>query len=127
MKTNLLSMLFFCLLMACKTSTSLITRIDIDQHMEMISKEDVIVIDVRTPAEVTAGYIKGTKKFINYKDARFKELIGSLDKANTYVVYCKSGNRSTKALNIMADMGFEKLYELEGGITSVKNSEYIIQ
>jgi len=53
---------------------------------------------------------------INFFDADFKEQLSGLDKSKSYLVYCRSGNRSGKACSMMADMGFKNLYNLRGGI-----------
>ena len=115
----LLSILFLSLVMACTAQNENITRIGMDKYSEMSADENTVIIDVRTHGEVAEGYVQGTDKFIDYNSNDFEKRIEGLDKDKTYVVYCRSGNRSTKALNIMADLGFTKLYELEGGIMAV--------
>lgn len=67
--------------------------------------EDAVVIDVRTPEEYGAGYLDGAKNIDIYA-ADFKDHIGSLDRDDKYVVYCRSGNRSGQAKEIMEQMGF---------------------
>lgn len=48
----------------------------------------------------------------------FKKQIQNLPKGKAYYLYCRSGNRSGHACDIMADLGFEKVYNLAGGIVS---------
>lgn len=129
MLKSILSTLVFMFLMACGSAQEHegITRINVDKQIEMTAQKDVVVIDVRTPEEVSEGYIKGAKQFIDYNADGFKEKIEALDKEKTYIVYCRSGGRSTRALNLMAELGFQNLYELEGGITSVSKPEYIVK
>jgi len=43
--------------------------------------------------------------------------MASLDKQKSYYIYCKSGSRSSQACALMNQMGFEKTYNLLGGIT----------
>lgn len=81
-------------------------------------EDQVTAIDVRTPGEIAEGYIPGTLLFIDFNGPVFEAEIDKLDKNQPYVVYCRSGNRSRKALNIMKAKGFTKLYELEGGINA---------
>jgi len=69
------------------------------------------VIDVRTPEEFAAGHVEGAE-LIDIKDAGFAERIAALDPATTYVVYCRSGNRSATAATRMRDSG---LTVLDGG------------
>lgn len=76
---------------------------------------DAVVLDVRTPGEVSQGKIPGATT-INIMDRQFTEKIKALDKDKTYLVYCRSGNRSGQACGYMADQGFANLYNLSGGI-----------
>lgn len=70
------------------------------------------VVDVRTPAEFAAGHLHGAVN-MDVQSATFASQVSKLDKNGTYVVYCKSGNRSTQAINQMKAMGFTNL--INGG------------
>ena len=70
------------------------------------------VIDVRTPAEYAAGHIAGAQN-IDVEAADFGTRIGALDKKATYLVYCRSGNRSGMAATQMAAAGFTSI--VDGG------------
>jgi len=63
------------------------------------------VIDVRTPAETSAGYLDGSLLY-DIQDASFMDNIATLDKASDYYIYCRSGNRAGQAIQIMKDAGF---------------------
>lgn len=73
-----------------------------------------VIIDVRTPEEINDGYIKGTIN-INFHLADFEEKINALDRDKEYYLYCRSGGRSAKAAKLMNKLGFEKVYNLDGG------------
>ena len=79
-------------------------------------KEGFVILDVRTPEEYEGGRIEGSEN-IDYYGDDFRERIEALDKDQTYLVYCASGNRSGRALKLMSDLGFERVYNLIGGIT----------
>jgi len=64
-----------------------------------------MIIDVRTPAEFAGGHLDGAVN-IDIQSPDFAEKIGQLDRAGSYVVYCRSGNRSGMAMAQMLDMGF---------------------
>lgn len=81
----------------------------------MKNLENVVVLDVRSQAELEEGSIEG-HLMINYNSPDFFGEMEELDKEKTYLVYCRSGNRSMRACMDMSDEGFEKLYNLEGGI-----------
>ena len=72
---------------------------------------DTIVIDVRTPEEFTSGHLTGAVN-INWESEEFMQAIDVLDKAAHYVVYCRSGNRAGKALDMMTSMGFTNVQNL---------------
>lgn len=84
----------------------------------MQAKPDVVVLDVRTPGEVSEGIINGATLFIDYNSSDFEQQLDGLDKSKTYLVYCRSGNRSGKACHTMLDKGFKQVYNLNGGISA---------
>lgn len=73
--------------------------------------KDVVILDVRTDEEFAETHVKGAQQ-IDFRSADFKEKIAKLDKTKTYKVYCRSGNRSGKAIDMMKDMGFKDLENL---------------
>ncbi len=77
----------------------------------------VVLLDVRTAQEVASGIIPGAVH-IDISRPDFIEKINQLDKSKSYVVYCRSGRRSVSACNMMANEGFQQLYNLQGGILS---------
>jgi rhodanese-related sulfurtransferase len=74
-----------------------------------------VILDVRTPAEYGQGHIAGAR-LLDYKSARFSAGLERLDKTKTYLVYCRTGNRSGRALQLMKNSGFGKIYHLSAGI-----------
>ena len=88
-----------------------------EEFDQLMQQDDAVVLDVRTEGEIYDGVIEGYK-LINLYNPHFMEEIQKLDKSKTYLIYCRSGNRSGMACGLMAQMGFEKLYNLEGGMFS---------
>lgn len=74
-----------------------------------------VLIDVRTPEEYAEGYIENSI-LIDFHAENFKDELKKLDKNINYSIYCRSGNRSAQALEIMEDLGFKNVYDLSGGI-----------
>lgn len=85
-----------------------------DELVELLSNEDVQLIDVRTPEEVAAGFIKGSQH-IDIYDPEFVSKIEGLDKNKPVAVYCAAGGRSAKASTQFKKLGFMKVYDLTGG------------
>jgi len=77
--------------------------------------ENFAVLDVRTPEERTGGCIKNSLN-IDFYEASFANELSKLDKAKTYLVYCRSGRRSGESMKMMEGLGFENVYNLDGGI-----------
>lgn len=67
--------------------------------------ENRVILDVRTAGEFSEGRVQGAIN-IDVLENDFKDKVGKLDKAKTYKVYCRSGNRSGRATQIMKSMGF---------------------
>ncbi len=82
---------------------------------QFLGRPEFELLDVRTDAEFAQAHIKGARKIDFYSDS-FKSKIDALDKDKTYVVYCRSGNRSSKTLALMKQLGFKKVYNVQGGI-----------
>lgn len=81
----------------------------------MTEKPDHLLIDVRSPGETAQGILPRAQE-INFYEADFGSRISALPKDKPVFVYCRSGNRSGKAMAQMKDMGFQEVYNLQGGI-----------
>lgn len=79
--------------------------------------ENAVILDVRTPEEFERGIIPNAINIDIYKGQGFIYLIEELDKSKTYYVYCHAGSRSAKACDVMQELGFEKTFNLVGGIS----------
>jgi thioredoxin 1 len=73
------------------------------------------LVDVRTLAEYSQGHLTNASN-IDVKQGTFKSLAAKLDKTKPVFVYCKSGVRSNTAAEILAELGFKEVYNMEGGI-----------
>ena len=78
--------------------------------------EESVIIDVRTDDEFSTGYIEGAVNIDFYMGSKFISEIDKLDKSKSYFIYCKSGARSGQTCELMKQKGFNKVYNLEGGI-----------
>ncbi|MFN4234310.1 MAG: rhodanese-like domain-containing protein [Bacteroidia bacterium] len=86
-----------------------------DFEKKILSEKNIQLIDVRTPEEFQQGYIKGAKN-INIYSSTFEQEINKLDKTKPVYIYCRSGNRSKSAAQILSKNGFKTIYDLQGGI-----------
>ncbi|GGD31189.1 rhodanese-like domain-containing protein [Flavobacterium orientale] len=81
------------------------------------SDDNAIILDVRTPEEFERGVIPKAINIDIYKGQGFIYMLEELDKSKSYYVYCHAGSRSAKACQVMQQLGFEKTYNLSGGIS----------
>lgn len=81
---------------------------------KLASTSTVQLIDVRTPAEVSRGTLKGAIN-MDYNSADFDKQISTLDKSKPVFIFCQSGGRSGKSYKKMKDLGFSEVYDMEGG------------
>lgn len=77
--------------------------------------ENLVILDVRTQEEFDEGHIEGAVMLDFYRDD-FAEALAEFDPDVPYVLYCRSGNRSSGARAIMADLGFRSVEDVDGGI-----------
>jgi phage shock protein E len=70
--------------------------------------EGAVVVDVRSPSEFAAGHVTDALN-IDVGSEDFEAKVDALDKGKTYVVYCRTGSRSARAIETMADLGFTGL------------------
>ena len=82
---------------------------------ELIERGEVLVLDVRTPKEFHDGHLKGAKLIpVQQLDGRASEIEEHEDK--DILLYCRSGNRSTVAAEILRRRGFRRLHNMRHGI-----------
>jgi len=81
------------------------------------SEPDFVLIDIRTEPEVLEVHIPGAAN-VDYYAPSFEEIVAQLDPEQTYLIYCRTGNRTGRAYTMMVDHGLEKVYDLSGGITA---------
>ena len=81
----------------------------------MDSQEGYVILDVRTREEYDQGHIPGAVLIPNTEiEAQAEEILA--DKDQLILVYCRSGNRSKKAAEILVELGYTNIKEF-GGIT----------
>ena len=121
----LLSLILCAIMPSCKSGTNntssgveaneYFAEITIDKLDSLKSlRPEYVLIDVRTPEETKEGMLEGAIE-MNYFDGDFKDQLNELDKKQPYLMYCRSGNRSGKAMKIMQKLGFKHVINLDGG------------
>ncbi len=86
---------------------------------DIIENESTVVVDVRTADEFDSFRIKNSIN-IDYYSKNFLDSISSYKEKKNIILYCRSGRRSYYAAKLLQEKGFNKIYNLKGGILEVK-------
>ncbi len=90
-----------------------ITAVELKDRLD--AGELVHLIDVREPHELAISKINGADLIpLGQLASRMHEL----DSAEDFVLFCKMGSRSVRALEVLSSAGFRKIKNLEGGINA---------
>jgi len=96
-------------------STATFIDLPPQQFSQDLQKSEYTLIDVRTLDEYNAGHIVNAQQSDYYQTQEFTAYIGALDRNGKYLVYCKTGVRSGLVMQMMRDMGFTNVSDLQGG------------
>ncbi|MEO5582511.1 MAG: rhodanese-like domain-containing protein [Saprospiraceae bacterium] len=128
-----ISFIFSCKPVASTEATAVVEipgtdykNLDLRQFMVSYlseKRDTAMMLDLRTPPEFDAGYIKGAI-LINYLDDDIDHQLSLLDKSKKYYIYCEQGNRSSKCMDKMKSIGFTRVYNLIGGYESYKKATF---
>ena len=93
----------------------MINQINREEALKLIAENkknsQFVIIDVRTTKEFEQQHLPQAVNF-NIYDQHFREQILKLNRQKIYLIYCKSGGRSSLAAEIMEELGFLHLYNL---------------
>ena len=91
------------------------------EAVQLINKEDAIVLDVREDNERLQGSIRGAKHLaLSVLKQRLEELKEFAERP--VITYCKTGNRSIEACEILKKNNFSNVMSLKGGIEEWRTS-----
>lgn len=98
------------------TEPGVIQKIAPAEYQQQFSAANAnhVLLDVRTPEEFNSGHIPGA---VNISVETLAARLSELPADKTIVVYCRSGNRSATAAQILAEAGYSSIYDL-GGINT---------
>ena len=99
---------------AAKTNSPVPSHnVSIDQALTDWQNKSVVILDVRTPGEYADGHIPNT---ILIPLDQLPERLNEVPKEKKVYVICRSGNRSSQAVNLLRSKGFTNVYNVTGGI-----------
>lgn len=122
---KILTIILSLSLLSCNAQT---TSLNATEFEAGISKKDSIqILDVRTPGEYDGGHIKGALLADWNNKEEFNRRVAFVDKTKPVYVYCLGGGRSAAAASKMRTEGYEKVYELSGGINAWKAASKAVE
>lgn len=81
----------------------------------LVNREDAVIIDVREQGEYAQGHIPNARHIpLGELERRSKEM--DKYKSHPVILCCATGSRSSTAIKQLRQAGFEKLYNLRGGM-----------
>jgi rhodanese-related sulfurtransferase len=94
---------------------------DTNQALRLINRENALVLDTREDSEYQSGHIVDSQ---HVPLSRLDKDIARLEKhkQRPTIVVCATGSRSSRAGGILRRHGFEKVYNLKGGIMAWSNA-----
>jgi phage shock protein E len=116
---GIVGLLFFASAPPSLAATARAADVSVEQTRELIRERGgttgFVVLDVRTPAEFADGHLPGAVN-LDIRAHDFLTRLGELDRGKSYLVYCRSGNRSTKAVQTMEQMEFPRVSHMREGM-----------
>ena len=109
----------FCALMGCQPDGAIYQSVDVATFAEIIQDSNVVLLDVRTQSEYEAGHIPNAILIDVTQDDFLPKCKQQLPLNKTIALYCRSGNRSKKAAQILSQEKY-KVVELNTGFNSWK-------
>ena len=134
MKFNFfISILLFCLF-SCDNSNDFAPKtlpvnvLDVKNHkmVKLLEDNPGVLLDIRTPEEVSKGFLKNAS-FINFYDENFLQKASWVKKNQPIYVYCHAGGRSSKAAEMLIELGFREVYNLVGGYSKWVEDGYLVE
>jgi rhodanese-related sulfurtransferase len=91
-----------------------VNEIDSESLSQRLTEaEDVLLVDIRTPAEIAQGLIPDALQLpMHLIPVRLSEI----PKDRDVVIYCRSGARSYQACAYLMQQGYSRVLNLRGGI-----------
>lgn len=83
---------------------------------------NLVILDIRPKEEFEAEHIPGAMN-LDYNGHQFRKKVEKVDKKKNYIIYCKSGVRGEYFMDIMKELGFNRVYNILGGFVAWKISK----
>jgi rhodanese-related sulfurtransferase len=95
--------------------------ISLTPHQLKSRQDRMVVVDVRGWFEYWMGHIPGAKSM------SVNQIINTISPEEPVVLTCLSGHRSAMAAQILTRQGYQKVYNLQGGVMAWQGAGYDIK
>jgi phage shock protein E len=113
-------------IMACSQDMNIKT-LDSKEAYQLIQNDNkLVILDVRTPGEFAQGHVNGALN-IDFHQAGSLDQINKMDKNATYLVYCRTKNRSGVVVQSMSQNGFKNVIQMMDGITGWNQNQLPVE
>jgi rhodanese-related sulfurtransferase/glutaredoxin len=134
MKFNFFILILLFCLSSCVDSNDFdpntipLNVLDLENHqmVKLLEDNPGVLLDIRTPEEVSKGFLKNAS-FINFYDENFLQKASWVKKNQPIYVYCHAGGRSSKAAEMLIELGFREVYNLVGGYSKWVEDGYLVE
>lgn len=104
---------------------SIVKHVRAAEFLDIIEEDKGQLIDIRTPKEFDIGHIEGAM-MIDYYAPSYKTNLDQLDKEKPIYIYCRSGNRTSRSVGLIQQLGFKEIVNLQYGLVDWHNSGYTL-
>lgn len=106
----------FALITALRGTTHVVQKLSPSAYQSQFATVNTahLLVDVRTADEFATGHIYGA---LNIPLDTLESRLNEFPRTEPVIVYCRSGNRSAQASQLLADAGYTQIYDL-GGINA---------
>jgi len=106
--------------LSAQDSTRILT-VSAKEAADLIDKHNgdsnFAILDIRTPGEFQSGHLQSAI-LIDFYSQTFVDRLRQLDKGKKFLIYCRTGNRSARSLEIFRKLQFQKVYHMTNGIST---------
>lgn len=103
------------------TTPPAVPIVPVDEVKKALAQPEVVLLDVRTPEEYATGHLRNAQN-LDFRSPDFASRAALLDPKKTYVLYCASGNRSSKAALLLQGKGFKNVVNA-GAFQTLKEAQ----
>lgn len=99
-------------------------QLGVEQLERMVAAEDALVVDVREPEEYEHGHVHDAlalplrSLFVDRPE---------LPRHRPLILVCRSGRRSQRALRLLLELGYERVFMLKGGVLNWKAADHPLE